>query len=160
MTDAEIPPLVVEFEVAAPPEHAFDTWVADTSRWWPTGHTMSGDPAAIVFEPRPGGRIFERDGAGNELPWGEVLAWDPPHRVRYLWHLFFARAEATEVEVTFTPAAGGTAVRLVQSGFEALGDAGPARRERTVQGWAAVTAPYRAWLDAKDDRPDQEEDRP
>jgi uncharacterized protein YndB with AHSA1/START domain len=143
MTELSIPPLVVEFDVATTPEHAFDTWVGDTRRWWPAGHTMSGAPDAIVFEPCVGGRIFERDGDGNELPWGEVLAWEPPRRVRYLWHLFFPRAEATEVDVTFTPSPTGTAVRLVQSGFDALGDSGPVRRERTVQGWAAVIAPYR-----------------
>ncbi len=156
MTDISIPPLVVEFEVDTTPEHAFDTWVADTGRWWPIGHTMSGAPEAIVFEPRPGGRIFERDADGTELPWGEVLLWEPPHRVRYAWHLFFARAEATEVDVTFAATATGTAVRLVQTGFEALGDAGPVRRERTVQGWATVTAPYRARFPSTDHR----EDRP
>jgi uncharacterized protein YndB with AHSA1/START domain len=151
-----IPPLVVEFEGAAAPAHAFDTWVADTTRWWPTGHTMSGDPAAIVFEPRPGGRIFERAGDGTELPWGEVLEWEPPHRLRYLWHLFFPRPEATEVEITFTATRAGTAVRLVQTGFDALGDAGRVRRERTVQGWAAVIAPYRELftpIDHREDRP-------
>ncbi len=156
MTEVSIPPLVVEFDVATTPEHAFDTWVADTGRWWPTGHTMSGAPDAIVFEPQAGGRIFERDGDGNELAWGEVLQWEPPHRVRYLWHLFFPRAEATEVDVTFTATETGTAVRLVQSGFDALGDDGAVRRERTVQGWAAVTAPYRARLTSTDHR----EDRP
>jgi len=46
------------------------------------------------------------------------------------------------VELTFTPTAGGTVVRLVQTGWEALGDAGAARRERTVGGWATVTAAY------------------
>jgi hypothetical protein len=28
---------------------------------------------------------------------GEVLAWEPPHRLVYLWHLMFDRSEATEV---------------------------------------------------------------
>jgi uncharacterized protein YndB with AHSA1/START domain len=154
--DTTLPPLVVEFEVAVPPAHAFDTWVADTRRWWPSGHTMSDSCTAIVFEPHAGGRIFERDADGTELPWGEVLHWEPPHRVRYLWHLFFPRAEATEVDVTFTPTKTGTTVRLEQTGWDALGEAGPARRGRTVQGWAAVTAPYRALLASTDDR----EDRP
>lgn len=141
-----IPPLVVEFEVAAPVAHAFRTWVGEAARWWPSGHTVSGGPTAVVFEPRAGGRIYERSGDGTEHPWGEVLEWDPPGRLRYLWHLFFARDEATEVEVTFTPSPTGTSVRLVQTGWDRLGDAGPVRRERTVSGWAAVTAPYAAWL--------------
>jgi uncharacterized protein YndB with AHSA1/START domain len=140
---ARIPPLVVEFEVAASVDHAFDVWVARADLWWPSGHTMSGAPTAIVFEPHAGGRIYERDADGHDLAWGEVLEWEPPARVRYLWHLFFPRAEATEVEVSFTSTRDGTAVRLVQTGWDALGDQGPVRRDRTVQGWATVTEPYR-----------------
>lgn len=143
MSDAT-PPLVVEFELQIPPEDAFELWVSRTALWWPPGHTMSGGPDAVVFEPRPGGRIFEVARDGSQLPWGEVIAWEPPHRLRYWWHLFFSRDEATVVEVTFTARAGGTAVKLVQTGWDALGDQGPPRRERTVAGWAAVTAPYRA----------------
>ena len=97
---------------------------------------------------RVGGRIYERDALGAELPWGEVVVWDPPHRVEYLWHLFFSRAEATQVAVTFTPSDGGTIVRLAQTGWEALGEAGRLRREGTVKGWAAVTTEYRNVVDA------------
>lgn len=155
-----IPPLVVEFEVGAPVAHAFHVWVDEAARWWPRSHTVSGGPAAVVFEPRAGGRIFERGGDGTEHVWGEVLEWDPPGRLRYLWHLFFTRDDATEVEVTFTPSPVGTSVRLVQTGWDRLGDAGPVRRERTVAGWAAVTSPYVAWLahhPSPDDRSDHEE---
>lgn len=142
-----IAPLVVSFDVGVPPERAFDVWVAQPVLWWPKGHTYSGGPAAITFEPRPGGRIFETDGAGVEHAWGEVVEWAPPSRLRYRWHLFFDRAEATEVCLTFTAIEGGTQVRLVQTGWDALGDAGRVRRERTIAGWAAVTAPYRDRLD-------------
>jgi uncharacterized protein YndB with AHSA1/START domain len=136
-------PLVVEFYVAAPVGHAFDVWANRTAMWWPPGHTVSGAPQAIVFEPRSGGRIYERSPEGEELPWGEVLDWEPPLRLRYLWHLFFDRSEATEVEVTFTAGGAGTVVRIEQSGWERLGSAGEVRRERTHLGWAAVTTHYR-----------------
>jgi uncharacterized protein YndB with AHSA1/START domain len=144
MTDAlTIPPLTLEFDVAASVEHAFATWFQRADLWWPSGHTVSGAPEAIVFEPHVGGRIYERDTQGSEHEWGEVLAWDPPRRVEYLWHLFFARAEATHVVVTFTPARAGTTVRIVHTGFEALGEQGFARREGNLGGWTAVTAGYR-----------------
>jgi hypothetical protein len=145
MTDApRIPPLTVEFEVAASPEHAFTTWVERPGLWWPAGHTVSGSPAEIVFEPRAGGRIYERDAQGTELPWGEVLVWAPPGRIEYLWHLFFPRAEATQVAVTFTAVERGTVVRLVQTGWDALGEPGELRRERTIAAWSTITAQYRA----------------
>lgn len=146
MTGGELPPLVVELEVRAPVDHAFRTWVGEAARWWPPGHTVTGDPVAVVFEPRVGGRIFERGADGVEHDWGEVVRWDPPHRLAYRWHLFFAADDATDVEVTFTPCERGTEVRLVQTGWDRLGEDGPSRRARTTSGWTAVIAPYAEWL--------------
>ena len=142
-------PLRVDFTVACPPGHAFETWARRTSMWWPHGHSVSGTPGLTVnFEPRPGGRIFERTPSGEEHDWGEVLVWEPPHRLVYLWHLRFDRSDATEVEVTFTPAEHGTAVTIVHRGWERLGSKGPERRERNRKGWAGVTQHYRRVCDA------------
>lgn len=136
-------PLVVEFEVEAPVEHAFDVWTARPSLWWPRSHTVTRDPAAIVFEPFAGGRIFERARDGEEHDWGEILAWEPPGRLTYLWHLFFSRDEATEVSITFNEAGESTHVRIVQTGFERLGEpAGAERRSRTHDAWKAIAEIY------------------
>src|SRR3954469_19561455 len=123
--ELESEPLEVAFTVACPPEHAFTVWAQRTSLWWPHGHSVSGEPGlTVTIEPRAGGRIYERTpagvaddwggggvlGAAAEHDWGEVLVWEPPHRLAYLWHLRFDRADATEVEITFAPAAAGTAV--------------------------------------------------
>jgi hypothetical protein len=58
-----------------------------------------------------------------------VLAGEPRRRLAYLWHLRFDRADATEVEITFEPAAEGTAVTM-HSGCERPGANGPERRRR------------------------------
>ncbi|MEZ5102100.1 MAG: SRPBCC domain-containing protein [Thermoleophilia bacterium] len=141
-------PLVVEFEVRATPAVAFATWTERIGAWWPRSHTLSREPAAITFEPRAGGRIVERGPDGAEHPWGEVIAWEPPHRVRYWWHLYFDRAEATQVDVTFREHGGLTRVRIEQSGWEALGAAGPPRRERTQQVWGMLSRIYAEHLGA------------
>jgi uncharacterized protein YndB with AHSA1/START domain len=138
-----VDPLVLELEVACPPEHAFSVWAERTSLWWPHGHSVSGDAGlTVTFEPRAGGRIFERTPDGAEHEWGEVLAWEPPHRLAYLWHLRFDRSDATEVEITFAPAADGTAVRIVHRGWERLGAKAPERRERNQRGWAGLLPHY------------------
>jgi hypothetical protein len=134
-------PLVVEFEVGVTPAHAFDVWTQRCATWWPRSHTMSGDPSAITFEPHAGGRIVER-APGGEHEWGEVLAWEPPDRLHCLWHPFFDRSEATEVDITFRAVDAGTAVRIEQRGFERLGDAGPPRHARTHQAWSVVTEAF------------------
>jgi uncharacterized protein YndB with AHSA1/START domain len=137
-------PLRLEFEVACPPARAFELWARRTSLWWPPGHSVSAEQGLEVrFEPRPGGRIYERTPAGQEHDWGEVLAWEPPHRLVYLWHLRFDRADATEVEITFGAAGDGTAVRIVHRGWERLGARGPERRERNRRGWEGVLERYR-----------------
>ena len=141
-------PIVVEFDVRATPEHAFDVWTSRPSLWWPRSHTVSQDPElTVVFEPFPGGRIYERGSDGAEHEWGEVILWEPPARLNYLWHLFFDRSEATEITVTFTAKEQGSRVRLVQTGFEKLGEAvGPERRNRTNHAWLEVTGHYRSSL--------------
>jgi uncharacterized protein YndB with AHSA1/START domain len=137
-------PLELRFGVACSPERAFATWAEKTSQWWPHGHSVSAEPGlTVTFEPRPGGRIYERTPAGVEHDWGEVLAWEPPHRLVYLWHLRFDRADATEVEVTFAPADAGTEVTIVHRGWERLGAVAPERRERNRRGWAGVIDHYR-----------------
>lgn len=137
-----IEPLVVEFEVSAPIAHAFDVWTQRCATWWPPTHTITGNPAAITFEPSPGGRIYETAPDGSEHPWGRILDWDPPTRLRFSWHLFFTPAEATEVDITFHPHANGTVVRLEQTGWDKLGPAGPPRRERTHTAWSTITTRF------------------
>src|ERR1044071_6958719 len=109
--------------VACSVEHAFEIWTARTSLWWPADHTVSGeDDVQVVIEPRAGGRIFERGPSGREEEWGEVLEWEPPRRLVYLWHLRADRADATEVEIVFTPDGAGP-----EGGGEAL-EGDPPRR--------------------------------
>ncbi len=50
------------------------------------------------------------------------------------------------VTVTFTAEGAATRVRIEQTGWDALGAAGPVRRERTQAGWAATTVGYRDLL--------------
>jgi uncharacterized protein YndB with AHSA1/START domain len=138
-----IEPLELAFTVACAPEHAFDVWATRTSLWWPHGHSVSGEPGlSVTIEPRTGGRIYERTAEGVEHDWGEVLVWEPPHRLAYLWHLRFDRADATEVEITFAPAAEGTAVTIVHRGWERLGGKGPERRARNERGWGGLIPRY------------------
>jgi uncharacterized protein YndB with AHSA1/START domain len=139
-----IEPLEVEFTVECSPEHAFAIWAEKTSLWWPRGHSVSGDPElTVAFEPRPGGRIYERTSDGIEHDWGEVIAWDPPRRLSYLWHIYGDRSVATEVDVTFTARPGATTVTIVHRGWERLGELGVDLRKRNREGWDAVIEQYR-----------------
>jgi uncharacterized protein YndB with AHSA1/START domain len=140
-------PLELAFSVECRPEHAFAVWAERTSLWWPASHSVAGDPElTVTFEPRPGGRIYERSAAGEEHEWGEVVAWEPPRRLAYLWHLRQDRADATRVDITFAPVDAGTEVTIVHSGWERLGARGTGLRERNQRGWGGLVPHFEAFV--------------
>ena len=148
MSGTDVDTLVVEFEVRASVAHAFRVWTQRAALWWPRSHTLSGDPEAIVFEPGVGGRIVERGRDGSEHEWGEITSWDEPRSLGFVWVHAFDPSQATHVELTFHDAGEATQVRLEQTGFAALGEAGVVRRERTWAAWAVVTSAYVADAEA------------
>jgi hypothetical protein len=140
-----IEPLRISFEVACRPEHAFMVWTSRIGAWWPADHTASGSPqASVVLEPHLGGRIYERAPSGEEVEWGEVTDWQPPHRFGYLWHLRRDRADATDVVISFVPAGAGTRVEIVHSGWERLGSKGRTWRDANHGGWSTLLPHYQA----------------
>lgn len=149
-----IEPLVVEFDVACPPERAFDVWTGDFARWWPRGHSVSGEPdVAVVLEPRAGGRIYERTSSGVEHDWGEVTLWDPPRRFGYLWHIRRDRSDATDVVVTFAAGRnGGTAVRIEHTGWERLGADAETWRDANRGGWSGLVPHFVAACSGRQSR--------
>ena len=40
-----------------------------------------------MFEPRAGGRIYDRGVDGSECEWARVLAYEPPDRVVFSWDI-------------------------------------------------------------------------
>jgi uncharacterized protein YndB with AHSA1/START domain len=142
-----IEPLDLSFDIACEPAHAFEVWTSQFDRWWPRGHSVSGDPAAIVLEPCVGGRIFERTADGTEIDWGEVTVWDPPVRFGYLWHIRRDRADATDVELTFADAGDGTThLRILHTGWERLGAGAQEWRDANRGGWGGLLPHFTTYI--------------
>ena len=138
-----IEPLWLSFEVACSADHAFDTWTQRSSMWWPATHTVTHDPLArVVFEPRPGGRIFERTPAGEEVEWGWITVWEPPHRLVYQWHIATDVASATEVEIAFIDLGERTRVEIEHRGWDRLVERGQIWRDANRAGWDGVIPLY------------------
>jgi uncharacterized protein YndB with AHSA1/START domain len=81
----------------------------------------------VVLEPKAGGRWYEIGEDGQQCNWGKVLAWEPPKRLLLAWQINgnwkYDPDLVTEVEVTFTPVAGGaTRVDLEHRNLERFGD--------------------------------------
>jgi len=94
--------------VEAPVERAFKVFTEDFDQVKPREHNMLQVPIEeTVFEPRAGGRVYDRGVDGTEYQWARVLAYEPPDRVVFSWdispswQLETDLDRASEVEVRF-----------------------------------------------------------
>jgi uncharacterized protein YndB with AHSA1/START domain len=94
--------------VEAPIERAFRLFTEDFDKVKPREHNLlDADIAETVFEPRKGGRIYDRGVDGSECQWARVLAYEPPDRVVFSWdinpqwQLETDLEKTSEVEVRF-----------------------------------------------------------
>jgi DNA-binding transcriptional ArsR family regulator/uncharacterized protein YndB with AHSA1/START domain len=159
MSTTAVPAVRHAITVDAPVERAFEVFTARMTSWWPvdTHHIAEKPVETIVIEERPGGRWYERAADGSECNWGTVLAWEPPTRVVFGWHLnerwqYVADpASASEVEVRFVPDGSGTRVELEHRAFERHG-AGAEEIAAAVgseDGWNGLLERYAAAFEAK-----------
>jgi uncharacterized protein YndB with AHSA1/START domain len=87
--------------VEAPIERAFRVFTEDFDRIKPREHNMLGvEIAETVFEPREGGRIYDRGVDGSECQWARVLAYEPPDRVVFSWDISPQWQIETDLEKT------------------------------------------------------------
>jgi uncharacterized protein YndB with AHSA1/START domain len=138
--------------VPVPIERAFSVFVEQMETWWPAEHHIGDKPfQSIIVEPRKGGRWYERDAEGNDCNWGHILAWEPPHRVTFSWHLgpdwkFDPDLDkASEVHIRFTeegPSA--TLVELEHSAIERHGEGYEKLREMldTPDAWSRTLSEF------------------
>ena len=74
--------------VEVPIERAFSVFTEQFDSIKPREHNMLAvEIAESVFEPREGGRIYDRGVDGSECQWARVLAYEPPHRVVFSWDI-------------------------------------------------------------------------
>jgi uncharacterized protein YndB with AHSA1/START domain len=143
----QAPETVVRTEVVvdAPTDRAFRLFTERFDRIKPREHNMLGvDIAESVFEPRAGGRVYDRGVDGSECQWGRVLAYEPPDRILFTWDINPTwqiepdLSKTSEVEVRFV--ADGpdrTRVELEHRHLDRHGDGWEGMREgvRADQGW-------------------------
>jgi len=92
--------------VNTPTNHAFKVFTERMSDWWPKSHHIGTQiPQAIILEPHPGGRWYERGPDAVECQWGQVLVWSPPERIILGWQLSadwtYDPDFVTEIEIRF-----------------------------------------------------------
>ncbi len=151
---SRIEPIRRTLIVRSDPGHAFDLFTEGMGTWWPldaysravsefADHHVQA--TRLEFQARLGGSILEHVSDGRVLPWGEVIAWEPPSRVLMAWRPHSQPEPPTDVEVTFTARADGTLVRLDHRGWERLSDAfRQGLYPIYVRGWPPTLERFRA----------------
>jgi uncharacterized protein YndB with AHSA1/START domain len=135
----------VSVVVEAPLERAFQVFTQDFGRFKPPEHNLLGvEIAETVFEPRVGGRLYDRGVDGSECDWARVLVYEPPTRVVLSWdispqwQLETNPAKTSEWEVRFfAETSQRTRVELEHRHLERHGDGWQGMREGVGgdQGW-------------------------
>jgi uncharacterized protein YndB with AHSA1/START domain len=146
--------------VEAPIDRAFKAFTEEFDRVKPREHNMlSVAIAETVFEPRVGGRLYDRGVDGSEWRWGRVLAYEPPDRIVFTWDISphwqieTDRDKSSEVEVRFiaqTPKR--TRVQLEHRHLDRHGEGWEGLREEVGGdgGWPLYLKRYAALLQPAD----------
>ncbi|HSJ23179.1 MAG TPA: SRPBCC family protein [Longimicrobiales bacterium] len=129
-------------------DRAFEHFVRHLGTWWPREYTWSQDVLEeIGVEPRKDGRCYEIGPHGFRCDWGRIVAWDPPHRLVFLWQIGPDRtpqpdpARASEVDVRFVETGtDATRVELEHRDFGRHGRDSDAYRDGLAapQGWPYI----------------------
>jgi uncharacterized protein YndB with AHSA1/START domain len=148
MTDALV--LRKSIVVQRPVDDAFRVFTEGMGDWWPFGgHSIFDDQGeTVVFEPRVGGRVYERSTSGEEAVWGTLTAWEPPRRLAMTWHPGREEETAQDLEVRFSTEGNGTRVDLVHTGWERLGDRMAEISGHYDEGWEFVLGRYASSLES------------
>ena len=155
------PPIRRSTVVRSDCAHTFDVFVDSIAEWWPLRpFSLGGDRVVdVVFERKLGGRVYEVWADGSTVSWGDLLAWEPPHRFLMTWA---ALPAPTEVELVFSPVGPAlTRVTVEHRGWENLTEEQLAAATGVdggyEAGWAAILAAFAAAADAKctDPTPDR-----
>lgn len=145
--------------VNVPIERAFRVFTEEHGKWWPleTHHIGKVAAATAVIEPRLGGRWYERGVDGSECLWGNVLAWEPPHRLVLAWRITadwrYDPGLQTEVEVIFfAEGPGKTRLELEHRNLDQYRNNAEMMRSifESEGGWTGIVARFAAAADSVD----------
>jgi uncharacterized protein YndB with AHSA1/START domain len=136
-------PILRSVTVSVDQHRAFSVFTDEVAAWWPTqSHGIFGPACGrVAFE---NGLIIERATDGEQVVWGEVLAWEPPDRLCFTWHPGRTADDSSEVEVRFVDTGSATRVEIEHRGWERFGAEASARRRGYIGPgtWGAVLEHY------------------
>lgn len=133
-------------EIAKPHPAVWKAFTAEIQHWWPKDFYATESPQRMVFEVKPGGRLYEDAGNGNGLVWYQVIAVSAPNSITMSGFIAppFGGPATSLLNVTFSPKGkAATAMEVTDSTFGRLGDPGA-----TEEGWRLLfEGGFKRWIE-------------
>jgi uncharacterized protein YndB with AHSA1/START domain len=138
----------LSLEIAKPQPAVWKAFTADIHSWWPKDFYATSSPQRIVFEVKPGGRLYEDSGKGNGLVWYHVIAVDAPNSITMSGFVAppFGGPATSLLSVSFSAKGkAATAMEVTDATFGCLADTAG-----TAEGWRLLFEDgFKAWVEAK-----------
>jgi uncharacterized protein YndB with AHSA1/START domain len=138
----------ISLEIAKPHAAVWKAFTGDVHRWWPKDFYATESTKRIVFEVKPGGRLYEDAGDGNGLVWYHVIAVDAPNAITMSGFIAppFGGPATSLLRVAFSPRGRSvTEMEITDSTFGCLGDA-----KSTEEGWRMLfEGGFKNWVERK-----------
>ena len=158
MAEHTIAPVRRTIIVNARVERAFRVFTDGIDTWWPRSHHIGASPMTkAIIEPFAGGRCYSEQQDGTDCSWGQIIAWEPPHRLVLAWQITHEwgyepdLAKSSEVEIRFAPLPdGSTRVDLEHRHFERMGPSGQTMKTavEAPSGWGGLLTLFAERVDA------------
>jgi hypothetical protein len=136
----------LSLEIASPQAAVWKAFTRETHSWWPKDFYATESPERIVFEVKPGGRLYEDSGKGNGLVWYHVIALDAPNSITMSGFIAppFGGPAVSLLNVSLSPKGkSATAMEVTDSTFGCLGD-----RAATKEGWRLLFEQgFKGWVE-------------
>ena len=134
-------------EIAKSHAAVWKAFTRDVHLWWPKDFYATEAPKRMVFEVKPGGRLYEDGGDGNGLVWYQVIALDAPNAITMSGFIAppFGGPATSLLRIVFSAQGkSATVMELTDSTFGCLEDS------TTEEGWRQLfEGGLKAWIERK-----------
>jgi uncharacterized protein YndB with AHSA1/START domain len=135
-------------EIAKPQAAVWKAFTGDIHSWWPKDFYATESPQRMVFEVKPGGKLYEDSGKGNGLVWYHVIAVNAPNSITMSGFIAppFGGPATSLLNVSFSAKGKSvTAMEVTDATFGCLGDT-----SATAEGWRLIFGKgFKAWVEGR-----------
>jgi uncharacterized protein YndB with AHSA1/START domain len=132
-------------EIARPQLAVWKAFTDEVQSWWPKDFYATDSPQRMIFEVKPGGRLYEDSGNGNGLVWYHVIALNAPNSITMSGFIAppFGGPATTLLNVTFSAKdKSATIMEVTDSTFGCLEEA------TTLEGWRQLFEDgFKTWIE-------------